>query len=91
MDTYVDKVMGVLFSMIAFFFFVLMSAAVFSAYKELTGEVCTEKGQIMKLETTYSMTIGCMAKVQDQWIPMKNVGFVMVGDKMNVVPFIGAK
>lgn len=91
MDTYVDKVMGVLFSMIAFFFFVLMSAAVFSAYKELTGEICTEKGQIMKLETTYSMTTGCMAKIQDQWIPMKNVGFVMVGDKMTVVPFIGAK
>lgn len=79
--------------MFASFFFILFSCVLLiflalgvGAYYEFSGKSCENKGNMMNIKTDYSISTGCMMKMNDQWLPENQVIAVERDGKIVFVP-----
>ena len=81
-----DKLFGTFFVSLALFISCLLLFFVGGAYYEFSGSSCRDKSKMMTIESYYSMSTGCMIKVQGQYLPWSEVIPVEGDDKIVFVP-----
>lgn len=77
---------GIVISFCLFFFGSFIFAVSILFFDAFTGTSCSSKAKVMGLQHEYGIYLGCMVKLNDVYIPMKEVLAVERDGKIIYVP-----
>lgn len=79
--------MKIIYGIMIFLVLLMGTISTLYAYDTLSGNFCVSKGSKMGVNVEYSISTGCMANLEGQFVPINNVRFIYLNGRIKAVPY----